>query len=230
MATLGLAFVLLGGTAILLRPNHAASARGDTSPDARKAIAEASRLLSCGDPAAARGILLQVDLEKARSAEGWELAGMLEEIAGNKGSAMKQYTRGLAVRESAILYLHRARLHRQGGEFAPAMSDMDLAEDRAPMDAAISNERLLLMVQAGLADRVSAEIRAHGSGSSGGWIFGLCAIAMQNGEYSEAGKLLGIARESVPQNIFDQMLKDPILVRHMSQPQIAPFYLKNLPD
>lgn len=236
VAIIGLAVVLLFGTFLLLSSKHPLSSGKPPSAeaaDALKGIDEASRLFSAGDVNAARRVLLQVDLEKARSAEGWELAGILEEAAGNSPSALTQYTRGLAIKQSASLYWHRARLLRQQGNFAAAMKDMDLAAAAAPMDITISNERLLLMVQAGLGDQANAEIKTlsgrAGAGNTAAWIFGLCGVALQNGEYSEANKLLGVAKASVPPNTFDHMLKDPVIVRHMARPGIMEFYLSNLP-
>jgi tetratricopeptide (TPR) repeat protein len=233
---LSLAVILLAGIALLLRPKPPLP-EGKTPPaelgKALKEIDDASRLFSEGNPDAARRVLLQVDLERARSAEGWELAGMLEEAVGNNLSAMTQYTRGLAIRPASSLYWHRAHLLRQRGDLAPAMKDMDLAAAAAPRDITISNERLLLMVQAGLADQANAEIKAlrehAGTDNSAAWIFGLCGVALHNGEYSEAKKLLAVSRASVPPRIFDRMLKDPVIVRHMARPEITAFYLSNLP-
>jgi len=240
VAVLGVAVILLAGAAFLLRPKPPLP-EGITPPadaaaeaaKARKGIDEATRLFSEGNLDAARRVLLQVDLNSARSAEGWELAGMLEESVGNSQSALTQYTRGLAIRQSGSLYWHRAHLLRQRGDFLPAMKDMDLAAARAPADMSISNERLLLMVQSGRADQANAEIKAlrehDGTGTAGAWIFGLCGVALQNGEFSEAKKLLAVAKASVPPQIFDRMLKDPSLVRHMARPEITEFYLSNLP-
>ncbi|MFZ4778099.1 MAG: tetratricopeptide repeat protein [Terrimicrobiaceae bacterium] len=230
VVTLILAATLLAGVGLLfLTRGEATTGKGND----RKKIDEAVRHFLEGDLKAARGVLLRVDLEKARSAEGWELAGMLEEAAGKRESALAQYTKGLTIRQSGALYYHRARLLREQGDLASAMTDMDLAAARAPMDILISNERLLLMVQAGLVNQANAEIKKlrenGGSGSSGAWLFGLCGIALQNGEYSEARKILDVVRPSVPSKIFDRMLKDPVLVRHMARPEITAFYLSNLP-
>ncbi len=240
VVVLSLAVILLASVALLIRPKpplpeqktppaEAAAAAGNSI----KEIDVASRLFFAGDVSAARRVLLQVDLGSARSAEGWELAGMLEEVVGNSQSAIAQYTRGLEIRKSGSLYWHRAHLLRQRGDFLPAMKDMDLAVAATPRDITISNERLLLMVQAARADQANAEIKAlrehDGTGNAGAWIFGLCGVALQNGEYSEAKKLLGVAKESVPPQIFDRMLKDPVLVRHMARPEITAFYLSNLP-
>lgn len=236
VAVLGLAVILLACVAILLRPK--APPPEERSPAAaagssRKEIDEASRLFLSGDVDAARRILLHVDLEGAQSAAGWELAGMLEEAVGNTQSAMAQYSRGLGIRPSGSLYWHRARLLRQRGDLAPAMKDMDLAAAAAPRDITISNERLLLMVQAGLADQANTEIKAlrehGGTENAAAWIFGLCGVALQNGEFPEAKKILDIAKASVQPQIFDHMLKDPLLVRHMARPEITEFYFSNLP-
>ncbi|MEI8313316.1 MAG: hypothetical protein WCH98_21410, partial [Verrucomicrobiota bacterium] len=151
---LSIAVILLAGAALLLRPKPPqpeGNSPSATAGNSRKEIDEATRLFLSGDLDASRRILLQVDLQNANSAEGWELAGILEEAVGNNPSALTQYTRGLALRPSASLYWHRAHLLRQRGDFAPAMKDMDLAAAAAPRDVTISNERLLLMVQAGLA-------------------------------------------------------------------------------
>ena len=235
VVVLGLAVILLVGVAILLGPKPAP--RGEIPPAAaagssRKEIDEASRLFLSGDVDAARRVLLHVDLESAQSAAGWELAGMLEEAVGNSQSAMVQYTRGLAIKPSGSLYWHRARLLRQRGDLVPAAKDMDLAAAAAPRDITISNERLLLMVQAGLADQANAEIktlREHGgTENTAAWIFGLCGVALQNSEFSEAKKILDVAKVSVPPQVFDHMLNDPVLVRHMARPEIAAFYFSNL--
>ena len=237
VVVLGIAVILLAGAAILLHPSPPPPEGKSASAkigNPQKEIDEASRLFLSGNLEAARRILLHVDLENASSAEGWELAGMLEEAVGNTPSALTQYARGLAICPSASLYWHRARLLRQRGEFAPAMKDMDLAAAAAPRDITISNERLLLMVQAGLADHANVEIKSlrenGGTDNSAAWLFGLCGVAFQNGEYSEAEKILDVAKVSVPHQIFDRMLKDPVMVRHMARPGITRFYINNLPE
>jgi len=233
---LSIAVILLAGAALLLHPKPPlpeGKSPSATIGNPRKEIDEAKRLFLSGDVDASRRVLLQVDLENAGSAEGWELAGILEEAVGNNPSALTQYTRGLGIRPSASLYWHRAHLLRQRGDFAPAMKDMDLAAAAAPRDITISNERLLLMVQAGHVDQANAEIktlREHGgTDNAAAWIFGLCGVALQNGEYSEAKKILDVAKASVPPQIFDRMLKDPAIVRHMARPEIKKFYFSNLP-
>jgi tetratricopeptide (TPR) repeat protein len=236
VAVLGLAVILLACVSILLRPNPAPTEGrppAAAAENSHKEIDEASRLFLSGDVDAARRVLLHVDLESAQSAAGWELAGMLEEAVGNSQSAMVQYTRGLAIRPSASLHWHRAHLLRQRGDLAAAMKDVDLAAAAAPRDITISNERLLLMVQAGLADQANAEIKAlrehGGTENTAAWIFGLCGVALQNSEFSEAKKILDVAKASIPPQVFDRMLNAPVLVRHMARPEIAAFYFSNLP-
>ena len=233
---LSIAVILLAGATLLLRPKPTQPEEKSSSAtigNSRKEIDEATRLFLAGDLDAARRVLLHVDLGNANSAEGWELAGILEEAVGNNPSALTQYTRGLGIKPSASLYWHRAHLLRQRGDFAPAMKDMDLAAAAAPRDVTISNERLLLMVQAGLVDRANTEIKAlrehGGTDNAAAWLFGLCGVALQNGEYSEAKKILDVAKASFPPPIFDRMLKDPALVRHMARPEIKEFYFSNLP-
>ena len=233
---LSIAVILLAAAAFLLRPKPTLPEEKSSAAkigNSRKEIDEAKRLFLSGDLDAARRVLLHVDLQNAGSAEGWELAGILEEAVGNNPSALTQYTRGLDIRPSASLYWHRAHLLRQRGDLAPAMKDMDLAAAAAPKDITVSNERLLLMVQAGLLDQANAEIKAlreqGGTGNATAWLFGLCGIALQNGEYSEAKKILDLAKASVPPQIFDRMLNDPAIVRHMARPEIKEFYFSNLP-
>lgn len=232
VAVLGVATILLAGAALLLFSSLRQSTGNSTSANSREKISGALRHYQAGDLDSARRVLIQVDLENECSAEGWQLAGMLEEAVGNSRSALALYTKALAVTPSAALYLHRARLFRQRGDYVPAMSDMELAANRAPTDIAISNERLLLLIQAGCEGKASAEIKRlrelAGSGNADGWIFGLCGLALQNGEYLEAQKILSVAEASVPSQIFERMLKDPVIVRHMSRPEITAFYLKNL--
>jgi tetratricopeptide (TPR) repeat protein len=196
-------------------------------------VDEAARLFLAGDLEGSRSVLLGVDLSRARSAEAYELAGMLEEAAGKSESARDLYTKGLAVKPNAALYAHRADLLRKREDFDAALADMDRAAALAPMDIGISNERLLLLVQAGRIGQADAEIKAirerEGTGNAGAWLFGVCGIALENGEYSEAKKILTLAKQSIPPKIFDRMLKDPVLIRHMTRPEITPFYLGNLP-
>ena len=216
------------------------SSKTDSPPPSKdKMLArldEAILAHSAGDLDKARTLLSGVNLVQAGSASGWELAGILKEADGDKETAFKLYSEGIAASPSEGLYYRRALLLRDCGNFRAALADMGRAVDHAPNDVLLTNERLLLLIQMGMKDQVNEEIHAlnsrGGHADASGWIFALCGMALENGKYSEAVNLLALAKKSEPPIVFEQVLKNPVLSRHQGRPQIMPFYiinLKNLP-
>ena len=199
------------------------------SPD--KIIKKAVSSFLSGDNDRANQLLAGVDLEQAASPQAWELAGMLKEGAGDSRGAMEIYSRGIAVAPSEWLFYRRAVLHRANGEFELALDDMDRATASPPVHHLLSNERFLLLIQMGRQDQARAELQALNTNGDdpAGWIFGLCGMALQNGEYQEAGRLLASAKQSADPSVFQQILKSPILSRHQARPELMPFYFSNLP-
>ena len=172
-----------------------------------------------------------MDLAQAASPKAWELAGILKENAGDSRAAMEIFSRGIAAAPSEWLFYRRAVLHRTNGEFDLALDDMDRATANPPVDHLLSNERLLLLIQMGRQDQARAELQALNARNAepAGWIFGLCGMALQNGEYQEAGRLLTSGKQSANPTAFQQILKNPVLSRHQTRPELMPFYFSNLP-
>jgi len=198
------------------------------TPD--KIIRDAILAFKSGEKDRAGQLLARVDLAKAASPPAWELAGMLKAAAGDSAAAMEIYSRGIASNPSEGLYYRRAILHRDAGEFDLALDDMDRATARPPVHALLSNERLLLLIQMGRQDQARAELQSLNArkADSAGWIFGLCGMALDNGEYAEASRLLAAAKLSADPAVFQQILKNPALSRHQARPELMPFYFSNL--
>ena len=198
------------------------------TPD--KIIKEAIRAFLSDEKDRANQLLAGVDLEQAASPPAWELAGMLKEYAGDSRAAMEIYSRGIATTPSEGLFYRRAILHRTSGEFDLALDDMDRATASPPVHHLLSNERILLLIQMGRIDQAKAELQAHNTRNDdpGAWIFGLCGMALQNGEYQEASRLLASAKQSADPSVFQQILKNPVLSRHQMRPELMPFYFSNL--
>ena len=198
------------------------------SPD--KIIKEAVRVFLAGEKDRASQLMAGVDLAQAASPPAWELAGMLKEDAGDRQAAMDIYSRGIAATPSEGLFYRRAVLHRASGEFDLALADMDRATASPPVHHLLSNERLLLLIQMGRQDQAQAELKALNARNAdpNAWVFGLCGMALQNGEYQEAGRLLASAKQSADPTVFQQILKNPVLSRHQTRPELMPFYFSNL--
>jgi len=196
----------------------------------RESIEGAILAFKSGDLEGARRLLAEVNLNRAGSPFGWELAGLLKEREGDKKAALDFYSGGIAATPSEGLHYRRALLLRESGAFDLALRDMDRAMALAPSDIVLSNERLLLLIQMGRKKQVGEELKALDILGSevGGRIFALCGIAMENGEFSRAGNLLAQGKNAVTPQVFDQMLKNPVLSRYQTQPQILPFYISNL--
>ena len=185
-----------------------------------------------GDLRRAQNLLDEADLSRAGSPLGWELAGLLQEQSGRKAGALDFYSRGIAAGPSEGLYYRRALLYRASDDLELALADMDRALAISPVDIVISNERLLLLVQLGRKEQVSKELNALNSLGidARGRIFALSGIAMENKEFSQGASLLAAGKKSVPPQVFEQMLKNPVIFRHQARPEIIPFYISNLPQ
>ena len=196
-----------------------------------KIIKKALRSFLAGDNDRASELLARVDLAQAASPQAWELAGILKENAGDNRAALEVFSRGIAAAPSEWLFYRRAVLHRANGEFDLALDDMDRATANPPVDHLLSNERLLLLIQMGRQDQARAELQALNARNAepAGWIFGLCGMALQNGEYQEAGRLLTSGKQSANPTTFQQILKNPVLSSHQARPELMPFYFSNLP-
>lgn len=193
-------------------------------------IAAAVSMFQTGNFERAGTLLSGVDLDKAGSSLGWELAGLLSENSRNREEAYKIYSRGISATPSASLYYRRALLSRGNGDPEPAMRDFDEALHRAPADIVISNERLLFLIQIGRGQqaRGELEIRNPGKQDASGWIFALAALAMEDGHYGRAAQLLAEAKRAVDPRIFELILKNTVLSSHMSHPEVMPFYIRNI--
>lgn len=195
-------------------------------------IALAVIALQSGKLEDAQALIEKVDLDKAGSSLGWELSGLLKESAGDKKSAHDIYSRGIAATSAANLYYHRAVLNRESGAFEQAAEDFDQAAKRNTTDIVISNERLLFLIQIGRGRQASEEIeqlnaRTKKAGTNG-WIFAQCGLALTEGDYQRGGQFLASAKQVVDPRIFEQMLKNTVISSHMTQPEIMPFYIRNM--
>jgi len=193
-------------------------------------IAAAISSFQTGNFERARTLMAGVDLEKAGSSLGWELAGLLSENAKNKEEACRIYSRGIVTVPTASLYYHRALLNRENTDPEPAMKDFNEALRRAPMDIVISNERLLYLIQIGRGEQVRGELenRHPGTLDASAWIFAQSALAMEDGHYERAAQLLTEAKRAVDPRIFELILKDPVMARNMTRPEVMPFYIRNI--
>ena len=199
--------------------------------DSQTRIKDAVAAYMGGDRPTARDLLAKIDLIKAGSAPAWELAGLLKEFGGDKKAAGDFYSRGIALTPTAGLYYRRAVLRRTSGDLPRALEDMDRAVDMASENPVFTNDRLLLLVQMGRKAQASAEMKALSDcgGSSCGWMFGFCGMALEKGEYRQAANLLALGKRTVSPEVFDQMLKNPVISRHQSRPELLPFFFTNLP-
>lgn len=238
-------FLALGGIAVVftLRPNEEKDPiygavpgalpprlMAPESPD--KIIQKALRCFLSGNSDGAARLLAEIDIDQAGYPPGWELAGMLKESAGDSAGAMELYSRGIAAAPSEWLFYRRGILHRNSGEFDAALEDMDRAVALPPVPPLISNERLLLLIQMGRPAQAVAEIQAaikDGATNSGGWIFALCGIALQNGDYQKAEKMLATGKPGMDPSEFHQILKNPVLARHQGRKELMPYYFSNIP-
>jgi len=208
----------------------AIASREETPDSPEKIIKKAVSSFLSGEKDRAKQLLARVDLAQAASPPAWELAGMLKEDAGDSRGAMEIYSRGIAAAPSEWLFYRRAILHRASGEFDLALDDMDRATASPPVHHLLSNERLLLLIQMGRQDQARAELQALNARNAepAGWIFGLCGMALQDGKYQEAGRLLASGKQSADPSVFQQILKNPVLSRHQARPELMPFYFSNL--
>lgn len=226
-------------------PPPPVAAAEQTAPDTKAAtpvpspetdadrIAQAVRAFESGDTALAQKLIDAVDLSLARSASAWLLAGVLKEKAGDPASAMEIYSRGIASDPSPNLLYRRAVLFRSSGDLEAALRDLEKVTGDDPGDVLASNERFLLLLQMGKKEQLLAELREQNSGGKSvresSCILCLCGLALDNGQSSEAAKLLARGKLLLAPEIFDQLLSNPVLLRHQSDPAILPFYITNLP-
>ena len=196
----------------------------------QKRIAAAVKIFMSGDRPGARDLLSGVDLVKANSAPAWELAGLLKEFEGDNKAAEDYYTRGIGLTPTGGLFYRRAVLRRTAGNFPQSLEDMDRAEKMMPENPVFSNDRILLLIQMGRKAQAGAEMKALSDrgGEADGWIFGFCGMALEKGDCGQAKNLLGIGKRTVAPEVFEQMLKNPVISRHQSRPEIMPFFFSNI--
>ncbi len=181
----------------------------------------------------AHQLIDQVDLDRAHSSSAWLLAGVLKEKSGDPSAAMELYSRGIASSPSSNLYYRRALLWRASGNFDSALLDLENVTHLDPGDFLASNERFLLLLQMGRKEQMLAELKEKNVGGNAvreaSCVLGLCGLALENGQFSEAAKLLDHGKILLSPETFDQLLINPVLLRHQSNPAILPFYITNLP-
>lgn len=193
-------------------------------------IAAAVKTFMSGDRSGARDLLDGIDLVKANSAPAWEMAGQLKEFDGDRKAAEDLYTRGIGLSPTGGLFYRRAVLRRTAGELPKALEDMERAVNMTPDNPVFSNDRILLLIQMGRKEQAGSEMKALSDrgGDSSGWVFGFCGMALEKGDYGQAAKLLGLAKRSVPPEVFEEMLRNPVISRQQSRPEIMPFFFSNI--
>ena len=200
------------------------------TPGPREQIEEAVAAFKAGDLEGARRLLANMDLVQAAAPSGWELAGLLEEKNGNMTDAMDFYSQGIASAPSEGLYYRRALLRRENEELDLALEDLDQGLAIASTDIVISNERILLLIQMGHKEQAAKELNVLNAlrADIRRRIFALSGIALENGEFVKGANLLKLGKKSVAPQIFEQMLKNPVISRHQGQAEILPFYISNV--
>jgi len=193
-------------------------------------IAAAVKTFMSGDRSGARDLLEGIDLVKANSAPAWEMAGQLKEFDGDKKAAEDLYTRGIGLSPTGGLFYRRAVLRRTAGELPKALEDMERAVNMTADNPVFSNDRILLLIQMGRKEQAGSEMKvlSDRGGDSSGWAFGFCGMALERGDYGLAAKLLTLAKRSVPPEVFEEMLRNPVISRHQSRPEIMPFFFSNI--
>ncbi len=218
-----------------IRPAEIKKAEPTPAPEPQtptEIIAVAVSAFQTGNFERANNLLSRVDLEKAGAPLGWELAGLLSENAKDDKEAYRIYSRGISSMPTASLYYRRALLNRDNGDQELAMKDFDEAIRRAPTDIVISNERLLFLIRIGRGKQAREELetssRTPGRAEASNWIFAQCALAMEDGNYKQAAVLLTEAKQAVDPRIFEMILKNTVISSHMAQPEVMPFYIRNI--
>lgn len=192
----------------------------------------AKRAFASGDLNKTREFVQEIDLVQLGSPFAWELAGFLQSHFGDKKAAMSTFTQGLASAPSAQLHYRRGVLYREEGDFEHAWEDFDRASRLDRTDFTISNERLMLLTQMGRNDQVREEILAQTTtglpADIKAWVFGLCALALEKGQYPEAAKLLAFAQKNMDRQAFQRLLANPVILRHQNEPEIFSYYFTNI--
>jgi len=177
----------------------------------------------------ARRLLAGINLERTKSSMAWELAGLIEAASGNPQAAEDKYDLGLALAPSAGLYYRKFLIAREKGNYDQALKSIENAAELAPRDVVVSNERLLLLIQMGRKEQVRTEITTPLSAGiktdKRAWIFALAGLALEQGDTSEAAKMLAFGQKALDEAAFRQILNNPVLARYQNDPKIFPFYL-----
>lgn len=214
------------------RPAEIEKAESPPPQTPTEIIAAAVSSFQTGNVELSNKLLAAVDLDKAGSSLGWELAGLLSENANNREEADKIYSHGIVAVPTAGLYYRRALLNRETGDPEVVLKDFDAAIHRAPADIVISNERLLFLIRIGRGRQVHEELeKFHGNpgkADARSWIFAQSALAMEDGNYARAAQLLTEAKRAVDPRIFEMMLKNTVISSHMTHPEVMPFYIRNI--
>ena len=204
-----------------------------TKPTTAELVNKAKKAYESGDAERALFGLAKIDLSKAHSPVGWELAGLLREKEGDQTGAFEAYSKGISSNPSADLFYRRALVYRAWQNLPAALGDLDAANRMDPHDPLYTNERYLLLIQMGLKDKVRAELT--GFITSGvrtdtkEWIFALAAIALENAQYDDATETLAACRDAFSSGLFVKILKNPVMQRYQARPEIFPFYINNAP-
>jgi predicted Zn-dependent protease len=200
--------------------------------EADRSVGNARQAFMEKDFVKARELLAPVDLEKLKSAEAWELAGQLQLEAGDREAAMTSFNKGLALDPYPGLMFHKALLLRDDGKLDEALTALLAARERAPNDPVISNEYYLIQIEMGRSDQVTAEIEAlvaqAGTLGSEKWVVALAGLYLERGNYAEGARFLSLGKKVLDPVAFNQLLENPIILRHQGRPEILPLYLENL--
>jgi tetratricopeptide (TPR) repeat protein len=199
------------------------------APPAKSVIEQATEMVASGQLDAAEKFLdaEEVGFWRLRGAIAWQRNQLPEALRFFQAAAA-------AAPDSAIDLGNLAQIQLLLGDAAGAVTSLRAAQAADPRDEFVANRLYLARIQAGESEAVAVEVdrllQAAPGSSLPTTAMAAAAVALQRGNPGEAAKFLRAGRSCLPPEIFESLLLETPLASHASDPEVAPFYLKNVAE
>lgn len=157
--------------------------------------------------------------------------GRMARDRGNFDEAMGIYDRAIAVKSTLLPYYiyQKALVLRKMGRSAEAVAEMQRGIAIDPGNVGLNNCLMITQIEAGNIQTVRDELKSYAMLNSDAqkslWLLGQAALALHDGDFSQARTFISEFQRHVPPAVCDTLLNDPYFDQYRSNPATISYLL-----
>ena len=212
-------------------PAPAPAPTAPTAPRAKPLREEMLQALDAGEFDRAESLARQILEANPQDVDAWNRLGWIYKKRGDLPKALEAYDQTVNLpSEQKDYYLYqRALLHRQMKDYPSALRDMKQSAELNFSSVGVSNMLLILQIEGGEEDQAVRTMNSNAAmnleSQKPAWFLGLAAKLMKDGDFGQARDALATFKQSVPQDVFAELIDDPFFEPYRGQPALQSFFL-----